>query len=250
MPNEPSLDSLLEIFTFEKKADLVRHCKNLTISSEDFVKLILACEATGQPFLHEITYKDIARPHLVPKDSEIEALKSTPAGSLVAGDAAKAVSKMSQFFVDRRYLVGHMFFTPDKSKWHFFCFDQRDTGGEHWEGPHIHFVNWLWPNLNANSVWDHFTTADRRPGPDLHLRFLEPERESKMEIKECTFTSPVEKRRSTGLHRRMFHEDVSFEFNVKIDSSKREHLEEMLSLFNRMASDFKEVWQAKLASGK
>jgi hypothetical protein len=60
----------------------------------------------------------------------------------------------------------------------------------------------------------------------------------------------VKKRRSTGLHRGMFDEDVRFEFNVKIDSSKRGHFEEMLHLFENMSSSFKEVWQKKLESLK
>ena len=253
MANEPSLDSLLEIFSFEKKADLVRHCKDLTISSEDFFKFVLACEMFGQPFLHQITSRDKVPPHLIPKDSEIEALQNTPAGAVVAGEAAKAVSKMSQFFIDRRYLVGHMFFTADKSRWHFFCFDQRDvsTTGNHWEkGSHVHFVNWLWPNFNADTVWQNFTIDDDRPGSDLHLRFIEPEREHKMEIKECRFTNPVEKRRSTSLHEGMFDEDVSFEFKVTVNSLKREHLEEMLRLFEQMSSEFKDVWQTKLVEMK
>lgn len=253
MANDPSLDSLLEIFSFEKKADLVRHCKELIISSEDFFRLVLACEMWGIPLLHEITYKDKVPPHLVPKETEIEALQSTPPGAPLTGDAAKAVSKLAHAFEERRYLVGHMFFTPDKSKWHFFCFDQRDlnTKGNHWEhGSHVHFVNWLWPNFTADTVWRDFTIDDDRPGSDLHLRFVEPERDNKMEIKECTFSCPVEKRRSTGIHPRMFNEDVNFEFNVEIDASKREHLEEMLVLFDKMVSEFKEVWQKKLESVK
>lgn len=48
----------------------------------------------------------------------------------------------------------------------------------------------------------------------------------------------------------MFDEDVKFEFNVKIDSSKRGHLEEMLRLFEKMSSSFEEVWQKKLESLK
>jgi hypothetical protein len=253
MTNGPSLDSLMKIFSFEKKADLVRHCRELTISSKDFVELVLACESSGQPFLHEITYNDKVPPHLVPKDSEIEALHNTPAGSYLTGEAAKAVSKMTQSFEDRRYLVGHMFFTPDKSKWHFFCFDQRDlnSAGNHWEkGSHVHFVNWLWPNLTADSVWSNFVTTDCRPGADLHLRLVEPQKENKMKIGECGFSHPVEKRSSTGIFRDMFNEDVSFEFNVEVDSTDRKHLEEMLHLFEKMSSEFKEVWQKQLASLK
>lgn len=174
---EPNLESLVKIFSFEKKKDLERYCRDLTVSSDDFFKVVLACEITGKPFLHEISFRDKVPPHLVPKDSEIEALKKAPAGTVLAGEAAKAVSKMSQSFQDRRFLVGHMFFSPDRSKWHFLCFDQRDLQlkGNHWEkGSHVHFVNWLWPSLNADSVWSAFVSNDGRPGAAIHLRFIEP----------------------------------------------------------------------------
>jgi len=248
---EPNLGSLMKMFSFDKKADLGRYCRDLTVSSDDFFQLVLACETSCEPFLHEISHRDKVPLHLVPKDSEIEALKNTPAGTVLTGHAAKAVSKMSHSFDDRRYLVGHMFFTPDRSKWHFFCFDQRDLQmtRNHWEkGSHVHFVNWLWPNLRADSVWSNFVKDDDRPGADIHLRFVQPREDKRMKIEKCTFTEPVEKRSSTGIYRGMFNEDVSFEFEVEIDSTKRGHLEEMLSLFEKATTGFKETWQKKLAS--
>jgi hypothetical protein len=117
---ESNLESVLKIFSFEKKGDLEKHCRSVVISSKDFFALVVACEPTRNPFSHEISYRDKVSEHLNPSDSEIQALKSTPAGSLLTGDAKKAVRKMSQMFEERRYLVGHMFFTPDLSKWHFF----------------------------------------------------------------------------------------------------------------------------------
>jgi hypothetical protein len=185
MSNEPpikienldfNLERVLKIFSFEKKGDLEKYCRSVVISSRDFFALVVACELTRNPFSHEISYRDKVSEHLNPSDSEIQALKSTPAGTLLTGDAEKAVRKMSQMFEERRYLVGHMFFTPDLSKWHFFCFDQRDleTKGNHWkEGSHVHFVNWLWPVQDAKAVWSNFVTEDLRPGGAIHLRFTE-----------------------------------------------------------------------------
>lgn len=173
---ESSLEGVLKIFSFEKKGELEKYCRNIVISSEDFFALVLACEHSGNPFSHEISYRDKVPQHLNPSDSEIQALENTPAGSLLTGDAEKAVRKMSQMFEERRYLVGHMFFTPDLSKWHFFCFDQRDleTKGNHWKkGSHVHFINWLWPGQDAKAVWSNFVTEDLRPGGVIHLRFSE-----------------------------------------------------------------------------
>ena len=249
--NGPSLDGLKKLFSFEKKKDLERYCRDLTISSDEFVALVLACNSTGQPFLHEISCRDKIPPHLVPTDPEIEALTSTPAGTFLSGDAAKAASKMSQSFVERRYLVGHMFFTPDYAQWHFFCFDQRDleTSDNHWKfGSHVHFVNWLWPGQNPKSILSDFVTEEERAGGAIHLRFVEPTQEACMDIKQCEFDAPVEKRSSTGIYEGMFNENVGFRFEVEIDSTKRKHVEEMLNRFEKMANDFKETWQTKLAS--
>ncbi len=171
----PNLDSLMKIFSFERKKDLEQYCRDLIVSSEDFFRLVLACECSGMPFLHGISYRDKVPTHLIPKDAEIEALKNTLAGTILTGEAAKAVSKISQGFEERRYLVGHMLQMPDHSRWHFFCFDQRDLSlqGNHWEkGWHVHFVDWLWPNLKADSVWSNFAHDDNRPGASLHLRFV------------------------------------------------------------------------------
>jgi len=231
----------------------VKYCRDLTISSGDFVTLVLACKMSGRPFNHQIDYRDRLPDHLVPSDSEIAALESTPAGSDLKGEAAKAVSKMSQSFIERRYLVGHLFFEPDYSQWHFFCFDQRDleTTGNHWkEGSHVHFVNWLWPGQDPKSVLSDFVTEEERPGGAIHLRFVDPPKDTGMKTKKCEFTGPVEKRRASGLFDGMFNEDVSFQFEVVINGTDRKHIEAMLNLFERVATDFRKTWQNKLETFK
>jgi hypothetical protein len=169
-------ETVMKMLSFEKKGDLEKYCRSVVINSDDFVALILACEQSGNPFLHEITFQDRLPEHLVPTDDEIATLKGTPAGTLLAGDAKKAVTKMAQMFEERRYLVGHMFYLQGFSRWHFFCFDQRDTDarGNHWKnGAHIHFVNWLWPSNDPKRIWSDFVTEEQRPGGAIHLRFSE-----------------------------------------------------------------------------
>lgn len=247
---ESNLERVAKLFSFEKKQDLERYCRDLTIRSEDFFTLVLTSELLRYPFAHEISYRHKMPEHLVPSDSEIQALENTPTGTLLTGDADKAVRKMSQSFKEQRYLVGHMFFTPEFAKWHFFCFDQRDleTNGNHWkEGSHGHFINWLWPRQEAKSVWSNFVTEDQRPGGAIHLRFSDFARETSMEIKKCEFNAPVEQISSTGLHPRMFNQDVGFRFEVDIKVTERKEIEEMLNLFERTTTEFKETWRKKLA---
>jgi hypothetical protein len=169
-----SLEGLLKMFTFAKKKDLERYCRSLVISGSDFAGLILCCEQRGEPFIHQISFRDIVPQHLELSDSDIKALADNGLGALGPG-AAKAVAKMGQMFEERKYLVGHIFFTPNLSEWHFFCFDQRDLEDRrpnHWkEGPHVHFINWLWTGQDAKSVWSNFVGENQRPGNAIHLRF-------------------------------------------------------------------------------
>ncbi len=172
--SESNLEGLLKIFEFETKSELERYCKTVQISGDDFASLILSCEASAIPFLHRIYYQDIVPPHLEPSDSETQALKNNPVG-LLSPEAEKAVRKMSQMFKERRYIVGHIFYVADFSRWHLFCFDQRDIEEDrpnHWkEGAHVHFINWLWPGKDAQSAWSKFVIEKDRPGGTIHLRF-------------------------------------------------------------------------------
>jgi hypothetical protein len=172
-----NLEGLLKIFYFEKKSELEHYCRTLQVSGDDFSALILSCETYAVPFLHQIYYRDVVPAHLEPSDSETQALKDNAPGPLTPA-AAKAVRKMFQMFEERRYLVGHIFYTPDFSRWHFFCFDQRDLEEDkpnHWkQGAHVHFINWLWPGQDAQSAWSKFVNENGRPDGSVHLRFSSP----------------------------------------------------------------------------
>jgi hypothetical protein len=76
--NETSnLEELLKIFTFGKKKELERYCRGLVVNGSDFVSWILHCEHRGDPFIHQITYRDIVPGHLDLSDSELKALRIT-----------------------------------------------------------------------------------------------------------------------------------------------------------------------------
>lgn len=170
-----SLKSLWKLFTFEKKRDVEKYCRDLTIRASDFTNFIMACEVGQGPFLHRIHHRDHVPEHLHPTDDDLAALSANGVGPLTP-DAQKCVRKLGQIFKDRCYLVGHIFYTPDLSQWHFFQFDQRDTqdGKNHWkQGAHIHFLNWLWPNHDAQTVWTSFTSGKVKLNDSLHVRYSE-----------------------------------------------------------------------------
>ena len=170
-----NLPSLLEILYFKKKRDLVRHCRNAIIYQVDFAAFILACETGTFSWNHQIFYRDYVPPHLPPTQENLNSLASNGVGPL-RGEAAKVMNRIAQIFEERRLLVGHMFYDKDISNWHFFYFDQRDLSnkGNHWkEGSHIHLINHLWPNYDAESLWNKFCSGNIQLSGSLHIKFVD-----------------------------------------------------------------------------
>ena len=171
-----NIEGLLKLFTFAKKRELEKYCRDVVIYSSDFADFIITCELTGLPFRHQIHYRDHVPQHLNPTDEDLAALEANPVGPLLPS-AQKTVRKIGQIFRDRRYLVGHIFYVPDLSEWHFFQFDQRDLEDEranHWkEGAHVHFLNWLWPNYEVKTLWANFTSGKVKMNDSLHVKYLD-----------------------------------------------------------------------------
>jgi hypothetical protein len=146
---------LLELFNIKRKRDLDRYCKDLKIYDTDFVELILTGRAGGMtPYLYKAHFMDKVPEHLLPSREEEEALGGSTVGPL-EGKAKKFTTKIHQIFQDRRYLAAHLFYTPSHTYWHLFYFDHRDHSGRnnHWKhGPHLHFLNFLWPNQKVADV--------------------------------------------------------------------------------------------------
>jgi hypothetical protein len=169
-----NIEGFLKLFTFDKKRELERYCREVVIYGSDFAAFIFACDSGRLPFLHRIHCGDHVPERLNPTDKDLAALAGNGVGPLQPG-AQKTMRKIFQLFRDRRYLVGHIFYVPDLSEWHFFQFDQRDTEDEranHWkEGAHIHFLNWLWPNYDAETLWANFTSGKAKMNDSLHLRY-------------------------------------------------------------------------------
>ena len=118
MTESRNIGALLKLFTFNKKRELEKYCRDVVIYSSDFVTFIGACEMGHLPFLHQIHYRDHVPKHLHLSDRDTTALAANPVGALEPG-AQKAVRKISQMFRERRYLVGHVFYVPNLTEWHF-----------------------------------------------------------------------------------------------------------------------------------
>jgi hypothetical protein len=168
------IQPLVAILTTNKRSDLSKLCKSTIISEDAFEALISACDAGQLPWHHQISYRDFLPQHLKYTDEDSKALGHSIVGPLTS-KAMRAWRKWNQLLNDRRYLVGHIFYTADHSNWHFFYFDNRDLTPyeNHFKigGPHIHLINFLWPAHTCESLWNFFKNGNPKMKGAEHIRF-------------------------------------------------------------------------------
>jgi hypothetical protein len=156
-------DYLQKLLSIEKKSELKKFCRKITISLNDLTKLILNLSMIG--FLHMREHHEYVPKHLTQSNDEIDALFDFPIGEKIIGKAEKCLNKISQTFKERRCLSLHVFFND--VKWHLIYFDQNSVQGIHWKhGPHIHFVNYLC--IDINNCFDDF---EKLENASLHIRY-------------------------------------------------------------------------------
>ncbi len=167
---------IFSLFEANSKKEVEKICSKLTITSSDMLYLVRLSEAKiiEFPYLHasKLIEETPVNVHLTKKN--LETLKDNGVGSL-GWDAKKAVSKLYQAPLQTKRTMAHLFYRPDHRFWHLFYFDQKDTYRvrNHWDyGPHLHYVNWLWPNLNCQDVWKSYcANAKKGIGSAEHIRF-------------------------------------------------------------------------------
>jgi hypothetical protein len=76
------------------------------------------------PWRQSISYRDFL-PNWQRTDEDAKRLGNINNGPLT-GTQTKAMRKWYQLLAERRYLVGHMFYWPDHSKWLFFFHQNFD----------------------------------------------------------------------------------------------------------------------------
>jgi hypothetical protein len=153
---------ILDIFFCEKKSELRGLAKKAVISLSQLDQVIMACECRRLCWTHDISFREF-----LPEDIDLaNATAMTPEGRRT----------YEQILAKRRYLVGHIFFTEDRRNWHFMYFDQRDLSKSrnHWAaGPHLHLINYLWPNWTAEKIWTEFNKENPAMSNAVHIRFFD-----------------------------------------------------------------------------
>lgn len=168
------IDRLVTLLELRKKRELKAYAKSLTIRLQDLAEFMDACDVAPEiGYCHQMCRREIVPEHLRLDHEDFEAFSRGPADA----HGQKAIRKTSQFFRDRKVLVGHMLHTPNLARWHFFYFSERDYDPHfsRWEhGAHVHFVNWLWPQYSAETVWQQFQSGNALDLDGVHIRFDGP----------------------------------------------------------------------------
>jgi hypothetical protein len=167
-------NTVLQLFTIRRKSDLRKHCRSQGILGIDLSNVILACEAGELPWRHKIRYRDFIPQHLELTEDDKKAMLSSDlkSGSIIP----PYLRKLTRIFSERRYLVGHLFYTIDLTNWHLLYFDQRDTAqrSNHWkEGSHIHLINCLCVQTDVQTVWDEFNSGNPQIRGSIHIRWAD-----------------------------------------------------------------------------
>lgn len=172
------LEGFLTIFTFAKKRDLEKYSRTTILHGRDLVHAICACDNGILPFKHRAVFRRIIPEDVILTRANHLAIQGNGVGPLNP-QARKAVRRLFQLIEVQRHLAGHLFYVPNSSEWHFLYFDQRDVEAarrNHWEhGPHVHFINWLWPTCNPHQLWAEFQRGKPSRTDALHFRYVERE---------------------------------------------------------------------------
>ena len=169
-----SLERLVPLLNTSGKREATRYAKDLTVTSEALVGIILAAQVGGLgPYAYASYDTEISTEALHPTHEELTALGRASVGK-ATGLALKAIRKIDQQFKERSLLVVHIFYSRSHRYWHMFYFDQRDYGARqnHWKhGPHIHYSQNTFTRELLSDVWAEVKAPQPQFPPSIHIRF-------------------------------------------------------------------------------
>lgn len=169
------LPALIELFNLRSKQEVIRHCSNITIYSQDLVGLILATQQGAMfPYCYANHFSETVASHLNPTEPESMAIQHNGVGNFKTREARKFGSKIFQLFHERRMFAAHLFYTSNHKYWHLLYFDNRDTqdSQNHWKhGPHIHYISDLWGKLSLQEAWSQITSGHVSIPSKVHIKY-------------------------------------------------------------------------------
>ena len=169
MPS-PVPQTLIDLFQFTKKSNLVKYAKTIEISSSDLSDLIHNCRSIG--YTHMPQWDDITPPHLQGTLSDIR--KAMVAGS---PEIHAYMRRKTRALLIEHNQMSYHFFINDDQQWHLLYFTFHDTGRSgvnHWQGgTHIHFINYLWPTMNLPLLKEIFSSGNPKFSGAIHIKWVD-----------------------------------------------------------------------------
>lgn len=155
-------EKLQVLLTHTKKSKLVAYSKRITISERDLFFLVHNCDQIG--YTHKSKF-----PEYVPKNRKISKKDLTSK----TNEPKKFFGKIRAIFKERKNYMIHLFENDDI--WHciYYTYHEMEADNNQWKyGPHLHFVNYLWPEYTKRRVWVAFDKRDHKIN-GVHIK-LEP----------------------------------------------------------------------------
>jgi len=169
MSDEKPKNTVLDLFNLPDKKAVQKFCRDATITDDELAEVILAASVDGLgPFKYARYHVEVRPEHLEPNEADL--------GKIGTPEGAKTMRKVSQIFKQRRQFGAHLFYLPNKARWHLVYFDQRDMdrAENHWkEGSHIHYSRESYVNEPLDAVWVRITTESPQPPKSEHIRYIE-----------------------------------------------------------------------------
>ena len=156
-------EKLTRLLEFTRKSDVGKYCKTLQLEDDDLLLLIYNCSQVG--FTHRIKTRDFVPQHLQLSQDDIAQMKK--------GKAKEFLKKTSGMRSERKRVMVHLFERGDQ--WHCFYFSWSDLAcgdAAHWKcGAHIHYVSYLWSNLQNTRILESFDKRTAEIPGSTHIRF-------------------------------------------------------------------------------
>jgi len=174
-------NAISKIFDCKRKTELEKLCKNIKIPKRDFADFIIGSEAGLTRLNHIMQYLDYYDPKVEERKKYWNSIELNTEPN--SKEHMNAFNRLIKIYELRQYRVGHMFFSKEREhpikEWHFIFFEIKELHGQdnHWiNGQHIHFTNYLWPNLYCQNIWDDFIERKIFPKQKLHISFIDESR--------------------------------------------------------------------------
>jgi hypothetical protein len=166
--------AVLDLMRLPDKRSVQKYCRDVTITGSDFANVLLNARIGGlAPYRYASHFDDRQPPHLWPREEELKSLAANGVGT-ARGKARKAISKVTNMFIERRLFAAHFIYHPNTPEWHLFCFDQRETArhSNHWEGgSHIHYSRHDIVHVSAASVWEDVLATPPKTPKSEHVPY-------------------------------------------------------------------------------